>query len=87
MFSEVPDGTVKHALSSTTTTRATRGAISGEPYGASVVFHWFVRHVREIPASITRPEPGQFAETCPGSAHIELLRFERRPGGPPAGTP
>jgi len=40
-----------------------------------------------IPASITQPEPGQFAETCAGSAQIELLRFERRPGGPPAGTP
>jgi hypothetical protein len=50
MFSEVPDGTVKHALGSTTTIRATRGAISGEPYRASVVFHWFFRdHVREHP--------------------------------------
>jgi hypothetical protein len=36
---------------------------------------------------VVRPEPGQFAETCPGSAHIKLLCFERRPGGPPAGTP
>jgi hypothetical protein len=40
-----------------------------------------------IPASITQPEPGQFAETYPGSSHIEFLHFERCPGGPPAGIP
>jgi hypothetical protein len=71
MFSEVPDGTVKHALGSTTTTRATRGAIIGPHHDWRRMPVVVVTTVwASTPSSITR-RTSPACGGCAVSARIE----------------
>jgi hypothetical protein len=71
MFSEVPGGTVKHALGSTTTTRATRGAITGlsPPRRASHPSVSCSRPCGPITAAITWPDQATLWSTCRVSSY------------------